>query len=103
MGSSERHSPAVSSGRSGQDLPIEVRAKITQGFQVKNLLLFPLAALTLILAACTIYEDVAPHSRGWRSPYVEAPDQFGRVINLQRATSGQWAVVFFYPKADTPG
>ena len=40
---------------------------------------------------------------GWRVPAVALPDQYGREVNLQKATSGPWAVVFFYPKADTPG
>jgi peroxiredoxin len=40
---------------------------------------------------------------GWRSPAVSAPDQFGQEVNMKTATSGPWAVVFFYPKADTPG
>ena len=40
---------------------------------------------------------------GWRSPAVSAPDQFGQEVNMKTATSGPWAVVFFYPKANTPG
>lgn len=29
--------------------------------------------------------------------------QDGGLVNLKAVTSGPWAVVFFYPKADTPG
>lgn len=56
-----------------------------------------------LMAACTVYDDVDPHLNGWRSPSLSAPDQFGRQVDLKQATSGRWAVVFFYPKADTPG
>ncbi|MBT4798467.1 hypothetical protein OAL51_01975 [bacterium] len=55
------------------------------------------------MTACTVYEDVDPHMNGWRSPKLSAPDQFGQEVNIKHATSGPWAVVFFYPKADTPG
>lgn len=41
--------------------------------------------------------------KGWQAPNLTVPDQYGRPVNVQKATSGPWAVAFFYPKADTPG
>jgi peroxiredoxin len=57
----------------------------------------------MILTGCGLYPDIPAHPRGWSSPPVTALDQYGRRIDLRQATSGAWAVVFFYPKADTPG
>jgi hypothetical protein len=70
---------------------------------MRKKLSFLLIGCLAMLTGCTVYEDVDPHLSGWRSPSLSAPDQFGRKINLKQATSGPWAVVFFYPKADTPG
>lgn len=36
-------------------------------------------------------------------PPLAAPNQDGKLISLQEACGGPWAVVFFYPEADTPG
>lgn len=55
------------------------------------------------LTACTVYQDVDPQQAGWRAPGLSAPDQWNRTVNIKSATSGPWAIVFFYPKADTPG
>lgn len=63
--------------------------------------LLPLWAI--LLAACTVFEDVEPHPVGWQSPSLWAPDQYGREISLDEMISGPWALVFFYPEADTPG
>ena len=63
-----------------------------------------LFCLAVILAACgPTYRDLEPQAFGWRAPALAASDQWGRQINLKSATSGEWAVVFFYPEADTPG
>ncbi len=64
-----------------------------------------LTALIAVFAmpACTHYTDVEPQATGWRAPALSAPDQFDRQISVKSATSGPWAIVFFYPKADTPG
>ena len=70
---------------------------MTQGF----VLLLPF--LALLFTGCTIYENVEPHPVGWRMPSLSAPDQYGREIALKQVTSGPWALVFFYPEADTPG
>lgn len=65
--------------------------------------IFPVLTWVMFLTACSVYREVAPHQAGWRCPSLSAPDQYGRQVNLKEATSGPWAVVFFYPKADTPG
>jgi len=63
-----------------------------------------LFSLVVILTSCgPTYRDVEPQALGWRAPALTALDQWGRQINLKSATSGAWAVVFFYPEADTPG
>lgn len=69
----------------------------------KNGLMFSLLLALLAVTSCVTYKDVAPHTNGWRSPSLSAPAQTGQMVNLKRATSGPWAIVFFYPKADTPG
>jgi len=69
----------------------------------KNGLILSLLLSLLAVTGCVTYENVAPHANGWRSPSLAAPAQTGEMVNLQQATSGPWAIVFFYPKADTPG
>lgn len=70
---------------------------------MKAVCVFSLVCFSVLMTACTVYENVDPHMNGWRSPKLSAPDQFGQEVNIGHATSGPWAVVFFYPKADTPG
>ncbi|HLF55262.1 MAG TPA: peroxiredoxin [Thermoanaerobaculia bacterium] len=36
-------------------------------------------------------------------PDVDAQDQDGRAVNLARVGAEGWTLVYFYPKADTPG
>ena len=69
----------------------------------KNYLVLSLLVSLLAVTGCVTYQDVPPHTNGWRSPSLTAPAQTGQMVNLKRATSGPWAIVFFYPKADTPG
>jgi len=58
----------------------------------------------VLFAACgPTYTDVTPQPTGWRAPDLSAPDQWERNVSLKANTTGPWAVVFFYPKADTPG
>ncbi|MFP6878608.1 MAG: hypothetical protein VCA37_17420 [Roseibacillus sp.] len=61
----------------------------------------PLAALgCCLLMACSTTRDLElPRP----IPDLAAPNQYGRFIDLREACSGPWAVVFFYPEADTPG
>lgn len=37
------------------------------------------------------------------APDLSAPNQYGNMVSLREACSGPWAVIFFYPEADTPG
>lgn len=58
------------------------------------------AGCCLLLASCSsgVFLEQA------RSiPEGEAPNQYGKMVSLKEACSGPWAVVFFYPEADTPG
>ncbi|TQE99015.1 MAG: peroxiredoxin, partial [Spiribacter salinus] len=50
-------------------------------------------ALTATAQAATVGEP---------APAFELADQYGETHSLEDF-SGQWLVVFFYPKADTPG
>lgn len=71
---------------------------------MKKFLLHPLFLILLVAAGCgTAYRDITPHASGWSAPSLSAPDQSGRMVNLKNATKGPWAIVFFYPEADTPG
>ncbi|MFT6864972.1 MAG: hypothetical protein ACJAVK_003544 [Akkermansiaceae bacterium] len=70
---------------------------------MKAFVCFPLFCFAVFLTGCTVYDDVEPQVSGWRAPALVAPDQYGRPVNLKAATSGPWAIVFFYPEADTPG
>lgn len=70
---------------------------------MKHLFTISLLLTSVFLLGCVSYQDVEPHPLGWQSPALSAPDQNGQAVNLKSATSGPWAIVFFYPKADTPG
>ena len=37
------------------------------------------------------------------APDLSAPNQYGNMVSLREACRGPWAVIFFYPEADTPG
>ena len=39
---------------------------------------------------------------GKKAPAFTLPDQDGRKVSLE-GLKGQWVVIFFYPKDDTPG
>ncbi len=68
---------------------------------MKALALF---CFSVVLVACgPTYRDVTPQPSGWRSPDLSALDQWERKVSLKENTAGPWAIVFFYPKADTPG
>ena len=83
--------------------PIAVEPGNRQALTMKATVILPVFALAMLLTACSVYRNVDPHQIGWRCPALSAPDQYGREVNLKEAASGPWAVVFFYPKADTPG
>ena len=56
----------------------------------------------LLLAGCTSTGTYVQTS-GVAPPSVQIPNQYGQPVDLRQATSGPWTVVFFYPKANTPG
>ncbi|MGJ8695291.1 MAG: hypothetical protein ACSHYF_03175 [Verrucomicrobiaceae bacterium] len=62
-----------------------------------------LSCVALFLAACAGSSGPPSREVGWRAPGLMAPDQEGNQLSVKARTSGPWAVVFFYPKADTPG
>lgn len=61
------------------------------------------AGLFGLLSSCGKDPVQSLHQSGWQVPALFAPDQLGTSISLKSRTSGPWAIVFFYPKADTPG
>lgn len=44
-----------------------------------------------------------PLELGKAMPAVEAKNQQGEVVKLQEAAAEGWTLVYFYPKAATPG
>ena len=59
---------------------------------------FPIALLMLIAASLPVNAATV----GEPAPDFELADQYGEIHSLEDF-SGKWLVVFFYPKADTPG
>lgn len=60
----------------------------------------------LTAATATIFASNAlaePLAVGSAMPAVEQKDQDGKVVNLQEAAAKGYTLVYFYPKADTPG
>ncbi|MEN8694301.1 MAG: hypothetical protein ACN4GG_07825 [Akkermansiaceae bacterium] len=72
---------------------------------MKLILAFTFSAIVGLfsLSSCAPAPVVSLHETGWQVPAVSAPDQLGNSISLESRTAGPWAIVFFYPKADTPG
>ncbi len=63
----------------------------------------PLRALAAVAAPFGIaLSSAAPIDTGAALPAVTAKDQDGKDVKLAEAASG-WTLVYFYPKADTPG
>jgi peroxiredoxin Q/BCP len=58
------------------------------------------AASTAIFASNALAEPLA---LGSAMPTVEQKDQDGKVVKLQEAAAKGYTLVYFYPKADTPG
>jgi len=81
--------------------------KLRQGFV--SLSYYPMIRSSLLLfsiflaTSCTHRSTLVPPPSGWKSPALSAPHQHGKSVNLSQATATKWAVVFFYPEADTPG
>lgn len=63
--------------------------------------------LMLLAAACSIFGITgsagAPLELGKNVPPVEAKTQANQTVKLQEAAAKGWVLVYFYPKADTPG
>jgi peroxiredoxin Q/BCP len=61
----------------------------------------------LVAAVCSIFGGTCcaaePLELGKGIPEVEAKTQDGKTIKLQEAGAKGWVLVYFYPKADTPG
>ncbi len=53
------------------------------------------------LLSCTALSS--PLQIGDAIPTVSAPDQSGATVALQDLAGEEWALIFFYPKAGTPG
>lgn len=58
------------------------------------------AFLCFLLMACSNSSYLEPPRP---IPPLAAPNQYTKIVDLREACSGPWAVVFFYPEADTPG
>lgn len=62
----------------------------------------------LLATVCSIFGTTgasagAPLELGKKVPAVEAKTQAGEVVKLQEAAAKGYVLVYFYPKADTPG
>ena len=62
----------------------------------------PLLVVSLV-ASCATSDPRAQTAIGAPVPKVSGPNQDGEMVDIHEACSGEWAVVFFYPRADTPG
>lgn len=64
----------------------------------------PLRALAAVAAPFGIaISSAAPIETGAALPAVTAKDQDGKEVKLAETAASGWALVYFYPKADTPG
>ena len=64
----------------------------------------PLRALAAVAAPFGIaISSAAPIDTGAALPAVTAKDQDGKEVELADAAASGWTLVYFYPKADTPG
>jgi len=65
--------------------------------------LLGLGLVPALLSSCTSTKSSTPQAIGWSPPSLIAPNQDGQKVSLKERAGGPWAVVFFYPEADTPG
>jgi thioredoxin-dependent peroxiredoxin len=64
----------------------------------------PLQALAAVAAPFGIaISSAEPIEIGAALPAVTAPDQNGKEVKLAETAAKGWTLVYFYPKADTPG
>jgi thioredoxin-dependent peroxiredoxin len=66
-------------------------------------LLSPLAPIAIILSVTAMSATAAPLDTGAALPAVTAKDQDGKEVKLAEAAAKGYTLVYFYPKADTPG
>lgn len=62
----------------------------------------------LLAAVCSIFgiggsQGAEPLEIGKKVPAVEAQSQANKTVKLQSVAATGWVLVYFYPKADTPG
>ena len=69
-------------------------------------LISPVLTAVLVAAlasSCATSDPRAQTAIGAPVPQTSEANQDGEVVDIREACSGEWAVVFFYPRADTPG
>lgn len=59
--------------------------------------------VTVLASSCATSDPRAQTAVGAPVPQASGVNQDGELIDIKDACSGEWAVVFFYPRADTPG
>ena len=56
-----------------------------------------------VLGGCASTATYVPPATAKTAPALQIPNQYGQLVDLKAATAEGWSVVFFYPKANTPG
>lgn len=69
---------------------------------MKRIRIALLSTTTLLLAALLLAAPLAAQTVGEPAPDFELLDQYGDAYSLDDF-DGRWLVVYFYPRADTPG
>jgi peroxiredoxin Q/BCP len=69
---------------------------------VKWLILFAVVAAALLLWRVSAYAKRKLPRAGQAAPDFELPDQHGKLRTLF-GFRGKWVVLYFFPRADTPG
>ena len=69
---------------------------------MKWLILFVVVATALLLWRVSAYAKRKLPRVGHAAPDFELPDQHGKTRSLS-GFRGKWVVLYFFPRADTPG
>lgn len=66
---------------------------------------FAIAGISVVALAISLARAAAsePLKVGDAAPDAQSVDQDGRPVSLSKLYGGGWTLVYFYPKADTPG
>lgn len=64
---------------------------------------FSAVLVAALATSCATSYPRAQTAIGAPVPQASGLNQDGEVVDVHEACSGEWAVVFFYPRADTPG